>query len=195
MSAPTVTVIGTVSPLVEGYFLAELSQAVNLTDVTCPSVIWKTLPSPIRGVINTDGRLMAFGATNPTSNPFILPPTKGTLVTPSYGAFMTLRIVTTNDDLTTKSKENWELDSSISTVEISSIAVIASLPVNFFMHNQMAGLAEDDHPQYGFASSLAAVNSIAAGAVVSSVLQFLSPDTQLWGITISNSGIMQANTL
>jgi len=186
MAAPTVTIIGTVSPLVEGYFLAELSKTVNLTDVTTPTIIWKTIPSPIRGIINTDGRLMAFGATDPTSNPFILPPSKGTLVSPSYGAFMKVKIVTTNDDLTTKSKENWELDSSISTVEISSIAVIASLPVNFFMHNQLAGLAEDDHPQYAQASSVTLTNS---------VLELRSPDTQLWGITITNSGIMQANTL
>lgn len=149
MAAPAVTITGTVAPIVDGgYFLAELSQSVVLTDVTTPIIAYKTVPAAIRGKINTDGRLMAFGATDPTSDPYILPPTKGTLVSPSYGAFYKIRIVTTKDDLTTKTKELWEIDSSLSTIDVSSISVIAALPVNFFMHNQLAGRGQDDHTQY-----------------------------------------------
>jgi hypothetical protein len=149
MAAPTVTITGTLTPIVDGgYVLAELSQSVMLTDVSTPAVAYKTIPAAIKGKINTDGRLMAFGATDPTSNPYALPPCKGTLVSPSYGAYYKIRIVTTKDDLTTKTKELWEIDSSFSTIEVSSINVIAALPINFFMHNQLTGRDADDHTQY-----------------------------------------------
>lgn len=147
MAKPEVTLTGTLSPTVDGgYILAELSQSVILTDVTTPTIKYKTLAVPYKALISTDGQLYPEGGI--PGDPFKLPPCRGTLVAPSFGAFYKARIVTTKGNLTTKSKEFWEIDSSLTSLLVSSIALIAELPVGFYLHNQLAGLNADDHPQY-----------------------------------------------
>ena len=147
MAAPEVTVVGSLSPHVDGgYILLELSQSVVLTDPTTATITYKTLPVPTKALINTDGQLYPDGTTPGTA--FKIFPTRGTLVFPSYGGYYKAKVVTSRGNLTTKSRELWELDSSFTSINVASIPVIAELPVNFYLHSQMAGLNADDHPQY-----------------------------------------------
>lgn len=188
MAAPEVTVVGSLSPSVDGgYILLELSQSVVLSDVTTPAITYKTLPVPTKALINTDGQLFPDGTTPGTV--FKMFPTKGTLVFPSYGVYYKSRIVTSRGNLTTKSRELWEVDSSFTSINVASIPVIAELPVNFYLHKQLAGLDQDDHPQYVLRSG-DIESTRTEGRVI-----LRSADNQRWQILVDTIGVITVNTI
>lgn len=197
MPAPQLTIVGTLSPQVDGgYLLAELSQPVILTDTTTPAIKYKTLPVPTRGMINTDGRLMAFGGSDPSSHPFKLYPSKGTLVSPSYGAFYTIRAVTTRDGLTTKSKEQWEIDSSFgSQINVASIPLVQFVPTNIYRHDQLSELGDDDHPQYPLVNGTRPFTGDIESSKNDGRLILRTPSGQRAYISLDNSLLITVNTL